>query len=100
MSAASILANAVSSIQIGIEDYKSSDARRALSAVRNITAGVLLLFKEKLRQLSPDGSDEVLIKEKIAPAQTQGGAVRFVGKGKRTVATVEIQERFQSLGIS
>ena len=99
MSAASILSNAVSSIQIGIEDYKSSDARRTLSAVRNITAGVLLLFKERLRQLSPDGSDEVLIKEKILPARRGGGAVGFVGKGKRTVTPGEIQDRFQALGI-
>jgi hypothetical protein len=100
MSTASILSNAVSSIQIGIEDYKSSDARRTLSAVRNITAGILLLFKERLRQLSPDGSDEVLIKEKIIPARSERGAVRFVGKGKRTVTTGEIKERFQALGIS
>ena len=56
MSTESILANAVSSIQLGIEDYKSSDARRMLSAVRNITAGILLLAKnphggEHLRDL-------------------------------------------------
>jgi hypothetical protein len=59
-----ILENAVSSIQIGIEDYQSNDPRRVLSVVRNLSAGVLLLFKEKLRQLSPDGSDEVLIKQR------------------------------------
>jgi hypothetical protein len=58
-----ILENAVQSLQIGIEDYQSTDQRRTLSAVRNITAGVLLLFKEKLRQLSPPNSNDVLIKQ-------------------------------------
>jgi hypothetical protein len=60
-----ILKNAVTSIQIGIEDYHSADERRSLSAVRNLTAGLLLLFKEKLRRLSPAGSDEVLIKKQL-----------------------------------
>lgn len=41
-----LLKNAVSSIQIGIEDYQSKDERRLLSSIRNITSGMLLLFKE------------------------------------------------------
>jgi len=48
-----ILDNAVQSIQIGIEDYRSSDPRRLLSAIRNVQAGILLLCKEQLRRLSP-----------------------------------------------
>ena len=77
-----ILNNAVQSIQIGVEDYKSSDPRRVLSATRNITAGVLLLFKEKLRQLSPPDSDEVLIKQRIQPEFDANGGVVFIGDGK------------------
>lgn len=60
-----ILANAVASVQIGVEDYLSDDPRRVLSAVRNLSAGILLLFKERLRELSPTNSDEVLIKQQI-----------------------------------
>lgn len=94
-----ILANAVQSIQIGIEDYQSSDPRRVLSAIRNITAGILLLFKEGLRELSPADSDEVLIKQKIQPKFDVNGLVMLKGDGKKTVDVQQIEERFSSLGI-
>ncbi|MDD5057725.1 MAG: hypothetical protein PHQ60_07615 [Sideroxydans sp.] len=94
-----VLANAVQSIQIGIEDFQSNDPRRALSAIRNITAGILLLFKEKLRELSPDGSDEILIKQRIQPEFDASGNVVFRGDGKKTVDVAQIEERFTSLNI-
>ncbi|MEX2491043.1 MAG: hypothetical protein WD425_04700 [Nitrospirales bacterium] len=96
-----ILDNAVQSIQIGIEDYQASsdDQRRVLSAVRNITAGILLLFKEKLRELSPIGSDEVLIFQKILPTLDSKGKLIFQGSGRKTVDVQQIIERFKSLGI-
>lgn len=94
-----ILKNAIASIQLGVEDFQSGDERRSLSAVRNLTAGILLLFKEKLRQLSPAGSDEVLIKKSIRPTHSTGGGVTFQGEGKKTVDVQEIKERFQSLGV-
>ena len=94
-----ILKNAAQSIQIGVEDFQSSDSRRILSATRNITAGVLLLFKEKLRQLSPPDSDEVLIKQRIQPEFDANGAVVFKGEGKKTVDVQQIEERFKSLNI-
>lgn len=95
----SLIQNAALSLKMGIEDYQSPEPERALSAVRNVTAGVLLLFKEKLRRLSPDGSDEVLLKEKIQPFRTDSGAVSFKGVGKKTVTVEQIKERFKSLGI-
>ena len=95
-----ILANAVASVQIGVEDYLSDDPRRALSAVRNLSAGILLLFKERLRELSPADSDEVLIKQQIHPKLDSSGAVVFLGRGKKTVDVHQIQERFSSLGIT
>ncbi|KVL18275.1 hypothetical protein [Burkholderia cepacia] len=94
-----ILKNAVQSIQIGIEDFQSTDSRRVLSATRNIVAGVLLLFKEKLRLLSPNGSDEVLIKQKLLPQYGPNNSVVFKGEGKKTVDVQQIKERFDSLGI-
>ena len=44
-----LLQNAINSIEIGIEDYKLSqqDERRIISCVRNVFAGILLLFKYK-----------------------------------------------------
>jgi hypothetical protein len=95
-----VLENAVQSIQLGIEDYQSSDPRRALSAVRNITAGVLLLFKEKLRRLSPPGSEDVLIKQRSRILKATDGSIQVVGTGQRTVDVAQIEERFGDLKIS
>lgn len=94
----SLLANAKTSIRLGLEDYKSKDNRRIISSVRNFHAGVLLLLKEKLRRLSPPNSDEVLIKDKIQP-RLDAGKIIFVGKGKKTVNTEQIKDRFESLGV-
>ena len=95
----SILKNAIDSISIGMEDYKNSDTRRLISCTRNLYAGILLLFKHKLASMSPPGSDEVLIKEKILPVFSLTG-IQWKGKGRKTVDVNGIEERFNSLGIS
>jgi len=97
-----ILENAIQSIQIGIEDYLelSDDPRRTLSAVRNLSAGVLLLLKERLRELSPASSDEALIKQKIQPMRMADGTVFFQGDGKKTVDVQQMKERLRSLGVA
>lgn len=94
-----ILQNAVDSIAIGLEDYSSEDSRRLISATRNIFAGVLLLFKHKLSLLSPQDSDEVLIKQQVLPNIDPTGNLQWTGKGKKTVEVQQIKERFTSLGI-
>ncbi|MCG3134591.1 MAG: hypothetical protein HMLKMBBP_01905 [Planctomycetes bacterium] len=94
-----LLRNATDSIALGLEDYQSSDPRRVLSAVRNLHAGVLLLFKEKLRRLSPPDSDEVLLMDDIVPAQDVNGKVVFKGHGKKTVDVAEIKRRLTALGV-
>lgn len=96
----SIIQNAIDSIQIGIEDYESDDDRRSVSAVRNISAGVLLLYKEKLCQLSPEDDKELLIKQNIQPAQNEDGEIIFEGKGNKTVDVQSIKERFKSLKVT
>lgn len=96
----SIIQNAIDSIQIGIEDYESDDDRRSVSAVRNISAGVLLLYKEKLCQLSPDDNKELLIKQNIRPVQNDDGEIIFEGKGNKTVDVQSIKERFKSLKVT
>lgn len=95
----SILKNAIDSIQTGIEDYKSADDRRGVSAVRNIIAGILLLYKEKLCQLSPENNKELLIKQLIRPVQNTDGDIIFEGYGRKTVDVPSIKERFNSLNI-
>ena len=94
-----LLDNAISSIELGVEDYRASleDSKRALSSVRNLYAGILLLCKEKLRQLSPD--NEILIYSNIVPNLNDKGQLIFVGKGKKTVDRSQISERFKDLDL-
>ena len=80
----SILRNAIDSIVLGLEDYGSADPRRLLSCTRNLYAGILLLFKHRLSELSPAESDEALIKEKVEPV-ADGDTIHWRGKGKKTV---------------
>ena len=94
-----LIKNAIESIQVGVEDFSSTDSRRVLSAVRNISAGILLLYKEKLRLLSAEDSDEVLIKQNIKPVIQSDGTIKFIGVGKKTVDVFSIRERFKSLKI-
>ena len=61
----SLFDNAVQSIQLGVEDYQSNDAKRAVSAVRNFYAGVLLLAKEVLIRAAPE-SDPISLDTELA----------------------------------
>jgi hypothetical protein len=95
-----LLTNAIESIQVGVEDYGVASRPRLLSAVRNIHAGILLLYKERLRRESAPASNEALLKAKVQPTKANSGTVTFVGVGKRTVDSQQIREHFESLGIS
>lgn len=98
----SLLQNAIDSIQVGVEDYLMEDDRRNLSAVRNICAGILLLYKEKLKRLSPqqEHDKEVLIKQSIVPICDENGNISFVGdRDNKTVDFFTIKKRFKSLKI-
>lgn len=94
-----LLDNAIESIQVGVEDYRSGARPRLLSAVRNIHAGILLIYKEALRRKSPAGSNDVLIRARIVPTLDSSRNVVFVGDGKKTADTQQIKERFETLGI-
>ena len=94
----SVFDNAIQAIQVGVEDFEQGTESRLKSAVRNVYAGVLLLFKHKLKEMSPADSDEVLLKQQVTPVAV-GDSVSFIGKGKKTVDVQAIKERFQSLNI-
>ncbi len=94
-----LLTNATSSIRLGVEDFLAGSSDRMLSAVRNIHAGVLLLYKEALRRKSPDDSNDVLVKAQMRPKLDSSGILTFVGFGKKTVDIGQIKERFSGLGI-
>ena len=95
----SLLKNAVESIQVGVEDFDSDDERRSVSAMRNIAAGLLLLFKTKLCLLSPPLDTELLIKKDLIPAVDSDGKVIFVGKGRKTVDVAQIRERLTAMKV-
>jgi hypothetical protein len=93
-----LLTNAVESIQVGVEDYQAGTPSRLLSAVRNIHAGILLLYKEALRRESPADTNDVLMMAKIIPIRDARGIV-FVGDGRKTADVQQIRERFDGVGI-
>ncbi len=95
----SLLNNAVSSLHLALEDYVAGKEERLLSAVRNLHAGIILLFKEKLRRLSAPGTNDVLMMSKVKFERDASGRVIVIGTGKKTVEVQEIQERFNSLEI-
>lgn len=90
----SILQNAIDSIALGMEDFASTDPRRLISCTRNLFAGILLLFKAKLADLSPPDSDEVLIKQHIVPILDSSSYLQWKGKGEKTVDYDQIKVRF------
>ena len=96
----SILQNAIDSIQVGVEDYNQEDERRNASAIRNIFAGILLLYKERLCELSPETDRELLIRKKISPVLKEDGELEFQGNGHNTVDVQMIKERFKSLKVT
>jgi len=92
-----IYRNALNAIQIAVEDFNDGSPPRIASAVRNLTSGILLLCKEKLRRLSPD--DEILIWKNIKPVLDDDGSVCFEKSGRATVDVRDILERFNNCGI-
>lgn len=95
-----LLQIAIDSIALGVEDYQNKDPRRLLSATRNLFAGILLLFKHRLSELSPPGSEEVLIKRDARPLKDpKTGQIVWRGCGTKTVDVQQIKDRFEGLGI-
>lgn len=99
MSTGSLFANAVQSIQIGIEDYGKNDPRRALSAVRNFYAGVLLLAKEVLVRSVPGASPDDILADRYKPLPNGSGGVAFERVSSKTIDFATIGQRFRDFGL-
>lgn len=91
--------NAVSSIQMGIEDYAASDPARSLSAVRNFYAGVLLLAKEVLIRRVPNANPDHVIGSRYKPVPDGTGGVQHVADGHNTIDFESIGKRFKDFGL-
>lgn len=105
--------NALTSIRLGIEDFQRAkqmkeqggDPARALSAVRNLFAGILLLFKYKIAVSVDDPDDAPALiftpPEVMPQADGNGGVVwNPVGKFRKTTIDVAtIKKRFEGFEI-
>ena len=91
--------NAVQSIQLGVEDYKANKPARALSAVRNFYAGLLLMAKEVLMRKVPNADENEIIAADYKPMPDSLGGVKYVAKSKRTIDLETIGERFKDFGL-
>ena len=58
---------------------------------------MLLLAKEVLRQLSPPGSNDILIRTKKKAVKEADEIVKLVGDGKKTIDRFDIEETFKQL---
>ena len=94
-----LLRNAIDSIEVGIEDSQSADLRRALSAVRNVHSGVLLLCKTVLWRHSLD-SDGSLIYGKMEPKKRPDGKIEWQPNKNKTVDVFDIKQRYKLLGLA
>ena len=95
-----LLANAIDSIRIGVEDYETGEPARTLSAVRNLHAGLLLLTKWVLVDTVPKASEDDVIAEAYEPKPDGDGGVKYVPVGKRTISLQHIQRRFKTFGLN
>ncbi|ELV3408106.1 hypothetical protein SGI66_003832 [Enterobacter hormaechei] len=102
--------NAIISIRLGIEDFELStlpggNQARALSSVRNLFAGMLLLFKYKIAASVDDPADAYTIifnPPTIVPESDGNGGVRWVPDGKFKKTTIDVQgikQRFEGFSI-
>ncbi|MBH3289509.1 hypothetical protein I5N29_03585 [Serratia marcescens] len=100
--------NAVISIQLGIEDFEQSNSgtpTRALSSVRNLFAGLLLLFKYKIAVSVNDPADAYMLifnPPFILPKSDGNGGLKWVPDGKFKKTTIDVQgieQRFEGFGI-
>ena len=94
-----LFTNAVDSIRIGIEDYATTMPARALSAVRNFYAGVLLLGKEVLVRAAPLADPDKIIGAKYVPIPDGKGGVEHVIEGYQTIDFHTLGKRFKKFGI-
>lgn len=91
--------NAIQSIQLGLEDYKSNDPRRPLSAVRNFYSGLLLLAKEALVRAVPNEDARIILAANLKLVLNDKGEVEIEAKGKKTLDFETINERLSDFGI-
>ena len=95
-----LFGNAVQSIQLGIEDYQADNPKRAVSAVRNFYAGVLLLAKEVLVRQVPGANPKDVIGARYKPVPGDDGGIAFTPASHQTIDFATIGHRFKDFGLA
>lgn len=95
-----IIENAIHSLQLGIEDFKSNDTRRPISAARNYYAGLLLLAKQCLIESAPHADPMDVIGAKYKPVPDGQGSVAHKADGYKTVDLSQLQSRFKDFNLA
>ncbi len=97
-----IIDNGLNSIRVGLEDYEraleANDDARLTSAVRNVFAGIVILAKGKLYELSPADTPGILIR--VVRPQIVNGRLELVPDGRKTIGYEEIKQRFGHFSLS
>ena len=92
-----IIENGLNSIRVGLEDYEqaleANDDARLTSAVGNVYAGILILAKGKLYEMSPADTRGILIR--VVRLKLVNGRVEVVPVGQKTIGYEEIKQRFE-----
>lgn len=102
--------NAITSIRLGIEDFQitqkeDGDKARALSSIRNLFSGVLLLFKYKIASLvdNPEDAEKLIFNPPpIEPKPDGDGGFSWQPNGNFKSTTINvgmIKNRFDSFGV-
>lgn len=104
--------NALTSIRLGVEDFErcraegdDADPARALSSIRNLFAGVLLLFKYKIAICADDPSDAAALifnPPEVLPHSDGDGGIDWIPVGKFKSTTIDvgtIKKRFEAFDI-
>lgn len=90
-----LLANAISSIRMGVEDFDHGEPDRALSSVRNFFSGVLLLAKEVLVSAAPDADEALILAARIKMVPNGDGDIVPQPDGSNTLDFESIIKRFK-----
>lgn len=87
--------NAIKSITLGIEDFRTKTDIRMLSAARNYYAGLLLLAKECLIRAAPKSDPMKVIGAQYKPIPDGNDGVKYEVSGDATVNLDQLQRRFK-----
>ena len=95
-----LFVNAISSIEMGVQDSEAAAPARELSAVRNLHAGLFLLAKWLLVKRAPNAHESDVLAMRYEPKLDDNGAVIYKPVGEQTIGLQDIKRRFKSFGLS